>query len=191
MLLNAYGLSLLNSGQTDKAISCFNKILIEDFDDEFDSRIYNAYHALASIYEKKGDIALSEDCHNKCQEFLIKSYIRNHPEYSYYLDEYKTLKDFTSKLEKENKNNTIEYINSLCLLGSLLRKVDQGEYWESMLVLLKAHKCAVDNDLLKVKGLEECYVSLQDIYIKYFPEPTKTQAVEGLIPYMIDFFLAY
>ena len=36
MLLNAYGFSLLNSGQTDKAISCFNKILIEDFDDEFD-----------------------------------------------------------------------------------------------------------------------------------------------------------
>ena len=188
MLLNAYGFSLLNSGQTDKAISCFNKILIEDFDDEFDSRIYNAYHALASIYDEKNDIVLSEDCHNKCQEFLIKSYIRSHPEHSYYLDNYKTIKELSSQLEKQNKNNTVEYINNLCSLGYLLHKVDQGEYWESLLVLLKAHKCAIDNDLLKVKGLEECYVSLQDIYIKYFPEPTKTQAVEGLIPYMIDFF---
>ena len=31
MLLSAYGYSLLNSGQADKAISYFNKILVEDF----------------------------------------------------------------------------------------------------------------------------------------------------------------
>ena len=188
MLLSAYGYSLLNSGQADKAISYFNKILVEDFDDEYDARIYNAYYALANIYAKNNEMALSEDCHNKCQDFLIKSYIRNHPEHSFYLDNYNSIKDLSSRLEKQNKTNTVEYINNLCSLGYLLHKVDQGEFWESLIVLQKAHKCAIENGLLKIKGLEECYVSLQDIYIKYIPEPTKTQLVEELIPYLIDYF---
>ena len=187
-LLLAYGYSLLNSDQKDKAISYFNKVLLEDYDDELDVRIYKAYYALANIYTEKGDIALSDDCHNKCQEFLVKSYMRKHPEHTYYLDNYKVLKDLSFQLEKQNKQNTKEYINTLCSLGHLLHKVDQGEYWESMLILQKAHKCAVESDLLNISGLEECYVCLQDIYIKYLPEPVKTQAIEGLIPYMIDFF---
>ncbi len=187
-LLSAYGYSLLNSGQTDKAISCFNNLLVENFDDELDVCIYNAYSALANLYTKKKETTLSEDCHNKCQEFLLKLYIREHPEHSFYFDNYKAIKDFTLQLERQNKNNTELYVNNLCSLGSLLHKIDQGKYWESFLILQKAHKCAIDNNLLKAKGLEECYVCLQDICIKHFPEPTKSKAIEELIPYMVDYF---
>jgi len=188
MLLSSYGYSLLNSGQKDRAVSFFNKILVEGFDDDLDIRLYNTYYVLANIYDEQNNYALSKDCHNKCQEFIIKTYIRKHPEYSFYLDNYKTLKYSISQLEKQNKNNTEEYVNTLCSLGYLLHKVDQGEYWEAMIILLKARKCAIDNNHLKARGLEECYVSLQDIFIKYIPEPTKTEFIEDLLPYLVDYY---
>lgn len=185
-LLSAYGYSLLNSGQTEKSIKYFNKLLVEGFDDELDTRLYDVYHVLAGIYDEQNNMILSKDCHDKCQEYLLKSYIRNHPENSFYFDNYKSIKLAISDLEKNNKINTEEYINILCSLGYLLHKVDQGKYWEAMTTLLKARKCAIDNNLLKAKGLEECYVGLQDIFIKYIPEPTKSEFVEGLVPFMVE-----
>lgn len=188
MILSTYGYSLLNSGQTEKAITYFNKILVEGFEDDTDFRLYETYNVLANIYEKTDNLVLSKYCHNKCQEILVKSYTKIHPEHSFYYDNYKTIKYVISELEKNNKINTEEYINNLCSLGYLLYKVDQGEYWEAMITLLKARKCAVDYNLLKARGLEECYVSLQEIFIRYIPEPTKSEFIEGLIPYMIDYF---
>lgn len=188
MILRAYGYSLLNSGQTEKAKTYFNKILVEGFEEDTDFRLYEAYNVLANIYEKTDNLVLSKDCHNKCQEILVKSYTKIHPEHSFYFDNYKTIKYALTQLESQNKDNTEDYVNQLCSLGYLLHKVDQGEYWEAMLILLKARKCAMDNNLLKARGLEECYVGLQEIFIRNIPEPTKSEFIEGLIPYMIDYF---
>ena len=187
-LLHAYGYILLNSGQQEKSITYFNKLLIEDFDNEFDVLKYDAYHALASIYDQLGNLALSKNCHNQCQEFLVNYYVHLHPEHSFYKDNYQTLKYAISQLEKKNNTNTEDYINNLCSLGYLLHKVDQGEYMESLLIFSKARQYAIDNNLLKCRGLEECYVSLQDIYVKYISEPIKSELIENLIPYMVDFF---
>lgn len=188
MLLRAYGYSLLNSGQTEKAKTFFNKILVEGFEDDTDFRLYETYNVLSSIYEKTGNLVLSKECHNKCQEFLVKSYTKIHPEHSFYLDNYKSLKDALTQLESQNKDNTEEYVNLLCSLGYLLHKVDQGEYWEAMLTLVKARNCAIDNNLLKARNLEECYAGLQEIFIRYIPEPTKSEFIGSLIPYMKDYF---
>lgn len=187
-LLHAYGYILLNSGQLEKSIAYFNRLLIEDYDNEFDVLKYDAYHALANIYDKTGNQALSIDCHNHCQEFLVNYYVHLHPEHTFYKDNYQTLKYAISQLEKKNNTNTEDYINNLCSLGYLLHKIDQGEYMESLLIFSKARQCAIDNNLLKCRGLEECYVSLQDIYVKYISEPAKSELIENLIPYMIDYY---
>lgn len=187
-LLYAYGSNLMNSGQLEKSITYFNKLLIEDFDNEFDILKYDAYHALASIYDQLGNHTLSIDCHNHCQEFLVNYYVHLHPEHSFYKDNYQTLKYAISQLEKKNNTKTEDYINNLCSLGYLLHKIDQGEYMESLLIFSKARQCAIDNNLLKSRGLEECYVSLQDIFVKYIPEPEKSELIEKLIPCMVDFY---
>jgi tetratricopeptide (TPR) repeat protein len=187
-LLRAYGYSLLNSGQAEKAITYFNKILVEGYDDECDMRLYETYDVLANIYERSGNLALSKSSHDKCQEILLKSYIKSHPEHSFYMDNYKSIKYAISQLESQNKTDTEDYVNRLCFLGFLLHKVDQGKYSEAMLTLLKARNCAIDNNLLKARGLEVCYTGLQEIFIRYIPEPTKSKFIEGLIPDMIDYF---
>lgn len=187
-LLHAYGYILLNSGQLEKSIAYFNRLLIEDYDNEFDVLKYDAYHALANIYDRIGNHPLSIDCHNHCQEFLVNYYVHLHPEHTFYKDNYQTLKYAISQLEKKNNTNTEDYINQLCSLGYLLHKIDQGEYMESLLIFSKARQCAIDNNLLKCRGLEECYVSLQDIYVKYISEPAQSELIENLIPYMVDYF---
>ena len=187
-LLAAYGFSLLNSNQLEKSIVYFNKLLLEDFDNEFDQRKYNAYQALATTYEQLGNLSLSNDCHNQCQEFLVRFYVHLHPEHSFYIDNFNILKNAISQLEAKNTTITEDYITNLCSLGYLLHKVDQGDFLESMLVLQKAHKYAIDNGLMKCKGLGDCYNNLQDIYVKYIPEPMKSEFMESLIPYMINYF---
>ena len=65
----------MDNGQNDKAAVYFNKLLISEFVNEYDPILYNAYSALASIYEMKQETILAKNCHDKCQEFLLKSYI--------------------------------------------------------------------------------------------------------------------
>ena len=187
-ILVYYGYSLYFSDQTEKSIVYFNKLLVEDFAEEFDSRIYDAYCILAEAYEKIGNYALSKSCHNQCQHFLVNNYVHLHPEHSFYRDNYNSIKYSISQLEAKNDTTSEEYVNNLCSLGYLLHKVDLGQYTESMTVLHKAIKCAFDNKLFKCVGLDECYMSIKDIYIKYLPDPIKSEMIEKLIPHMVDFY---
>lgn len=183
-----YAYHLMNFGKLDKAESILNKIIIDNIFDEFDVNYYNTFDQLARVYENKCDSILAEECHNKCQEFLVKRYIRDNPQYSFYLDNFNTIKYTLSSLEKKHKKNTEKYINNLCSLGTLLHKIDYGEYWESYLLFQKALDYAQIYNLTKSNGLSECFVSLQHIIIKYVPESIKTKMIDRLISTEIEYF---
>ena len=128
-ILSGYGFSLMNLNQYDKAESAFNQLIIEGFDDEYDICIYDVYLGLSQIYERKNEPILAEECHYKCQEFIVRSFVHSNPELSFYLDNYRTLKALISKLEHSDQANTEDYINCLCSLGALLYKTNK-ELWE-------------------------------------------------------------
>lgn len=185
-ILSAIGYFLMDNGQNDKAAVYFNKLLISEFVNEYDPILYNAYSALASIYEMKQETILAKNCHDKCQEFLLKSYIQKYPDYAFYLDNYNSFKYAIQQYENKKNNNIEAYINNLCSLGTLLHKVDQGEYWEPFLVLTKANRVALDNGKIKAAGLGEGYITFVQIITKHVPEPTKSQIIDQLLPSMIE-----
>ena len=186
--LIAYGYHLMNVSKTDRAEEIISKVIIDNLCDDDDINLYNAYNMLANVYESRNDFILSADCHRKCQEFLVNRYVKNNPSKSFYMDYFKTLTPILSYYENKGEINKEIYIANLCSLGALLHKVDCGEYWESFLIFRKAIGLALKNNLKRCKGLEECYPYLQDIYIKYVPEPYKNNMVEELVPLMIEFY---
>lgn len=186
--LMTYGYHLMNGEQIDRAEEVFSKVIINNLCSDDDINLYNAYNMLANIYERRNDSILSSDCHRKCQEFLINRYIKDNPNKSFYLDYYKTLTPVLSYFERKEETNKEIYITNLCSLGALLHKVDYGEYWESFQIFRKALGLALKNNQKRCKGLAECYPYLQDIYIKYVPEPYKSNMVEELVPLMIDYY---
>jgi len=187
-LLYAYGISLINIGDFDKAEKAFSKHIIEAIEDEYDTHLYTSYNVLAEIYMQKNNLKLAEDCHDKCQSFLINSYIRDHPEHSFYLDSFNSLKTAIKKSKNSNTVNTEQHINLLCSLGTLLNKIDQGNYEETSHVYFEALKIAIDCDLKKASGLADCLVNLQKIIIKNFQEPLKSNLMEKLVPLEIEYF---
>lgn len=183
-----YAYHLMNFGILDKAEGVLNKIIIDNIFDEYSVHYYNTFNLLSRIYENKLDTTLAKECHNKCQEFLVKRYIKDNPQYSFYLDNYKTFKYTLSSLERTRKTNTESYINNLCSLGTLLRKIDYGEYWESFLLFQNALDYSQKYKLNHCNGLSECYVNLQRIYIEYLPEPMKSEMIERLIPMELEYY---
>lgn len=186
-VLSVLGMFYYNSGNIDKAENFINKYIVEFSNDELDVGLFRSYSFLASIYENKGNQLLAQSCHDKCQELIVKSYIQQHPEHSYYLDNFKVFKQTISKYEK-SKTISEEYLVTLSSLGSLLYKINKLEYKEPTIIFYKVLSIAQENNLSKCRCLEECYVYLQNIIAQHFNEPLKSQSLESLVPQMIDYF---
>lgn len=186
-VLSVLGMFYYNSGNIGKAENFINKYIVEYSYEEFDPGLLRAYSFLSSIYENKGNLLLAQSCHDKCQEMIVKSYIQQHPEHSYYLDNFKVFKQTIAKYEKSNTISE-EYLNTLSALGSLLYKINKIEYNEPTIIFYKVLNIARENNLSKCRCLEECYVYLQNIIAQHFNEPSKSQSLELLVPQMIDYF---
>lgn len=186
-VLSALGMCYYDSGDIEKAENYINKYIVEYSTEEYDIGLFRAYSFLSSIYEHKGNLQLAQNCHDKCQEMIVKSYIQQHPEHSYYLDNFQVFKQTIAKYEK-SKTISEEYLNTLSALGSLLYKINKIEYNEPTNIFYKVLYIAREYNLSKCRCLEECYVYLLNIIAQHVNEPLKSQTLEWLVPQMIDYF---
>jgi len=179
-----------NTRRFDKAKKTCEEFLAASITDDINSKIINTYSILSAIYEQEGDSVLAYNAHNECQLGYVKLFVKNHPEQSAVLSQFKMLQQSRKSFELREQTDSIGYVNTLILLGNILKTACGNDVVEPFSLYLKAYRIIHENGLLKYKTslLEECYVNLQEIYIKYVAEPTKSIFIKQITPDLIYLF---
>jgi len=179
-----------NTRRFDKAKKVCEEFLAASIADDINSNIINTYSILAAIYEQEGDSVLAHNAHNECQLGYIKLFVKNHPKESAVLSQFKMLLQTRQSLELNHQTDSIVYVNTLILLGNILKTACGNDVVEPFSLYLKAYRIIHDKGLLKYKTslLEACYVNLQEIYIQYVPEPAKSLFIKQITPDLIYLF---
>lgn len=183
--LLSLGISYFLTDDLLKSEQYLQEYIIE-FSHELDICLYRSYQYLSQIYEVKENEILSKSCHDKCQEIVLKSYIANHPEHSFYYDNYKLIKDVIADFEKKNTVSE-EYINAICSLGALLHKVDKENPEEPMLLFYKALALSSNDKFKNCSGLIDCYLGMQTIAAMHFDSQLQRTYFESIAPREIEY----
>ena len=182
------GLAYQASDIYDKAEKALQNFIIAS-DNDVNNKVYTAYLYLANIYAHQDNEVLSKNAHSKCQEYVVRMYVKEHPEEMYKLDVYKTFASQKAQLERENKTLTKDYLIVLCTLGYDLYNICGQEYFEPFYLLTQANVLAEKLDMLKLEQLDNCFPCLLDMNIKLTDEPGRTETLDKfIIPDMIEHY---
>lgn len=179
-----------NAGRYDEAQQECEEYITLSLTDEINPDIVNKYSILSKIYEAKGDSLLAENAHKNCQLGIVRLYVKEHPQQSALLQQFQTLLKDKESCEMNYLTGSIDYVHTLILIGQTLMKTCGDDVVEPFRMFLKAYQLIHAHNLARYKTslLEVCYIALQELYIKYAPEPTKSLFIKQLVPELISHF---
>ena len=138
-----------NTRRFDKAKKTCEEYLTMSLSDDINVNVINTYSILAAIYEQQGDSVLAYNAHNECQLGYVKLYVKNHPKESAVLSQFKMLLQTRQSLETSHRTDSVGYVNTLILLGNILRKACGVDVAEPFSLYLKAYRTIRENGFLK------------------------------------------
>lgn len=190
IILGGLATFYFNVGRYDEAQRACEEYLTLSLTDEVNPNIVNKYSILSKMYEAKGDSVLAENAHKNCQLGIVRLYVKEHPQQSALLQQFQMLLNDKESCELNSQTGSIDYVNTLILIGQTLMKTCGDEVVEPFRMFLKAYRLIHIHNLAgyKTSLLEVCYTALQELYIKYAPEPTKSLFIKQLVPELIRHF---